>query len=138
MSRPVGGRPALPPEARREQAVNVRLTEAEAEAAAWAQAAATGGHRRVAPWVREVINASLRSPSVEEKCEYSVSRPGAGLSPQMRELVAQLRRIGVNLNQVARFANGQGEIPGYAAKLLPLVDEVLHMVRRAATEGEGE
>ncbi len=45
-------------------------------------------------------------------------------------LAVQLRRIGVNLNQLTRVANTEGELPEELARLLPKIETILDRVLR--------
>jgi hypothetical protein len=84
-----GGRPRMPPAARRRVQVNVWLTEAE-EALLGERARATG--LALSVYVRTAALAIRTAPLVEI--------PRANLA-----VVSQLQRIGNNLNQLTRLAN---------------------------------
>ncbi len=78
----------------RRRTASTRLTEQEH--AAWTAAA---GGRQLGRWIRAEISARLagRPPAPPEGGAY-------------RELMAELRKIGVNLNQIARRLNGRNPV----------------------------
>ena len=87
-------RPRLSPTARRTRTVCARLTEAEARELA-ARAASAG----------EATSVYVRRRALGEPVRHAaVQRLGA-------EERVELRRIGVNLNQIARALNAGGRVP---------------------------
>lgn len=73
----------------RQHTASTRLTEAEH--AAWVAAA---GGRQLGRWIRAEISARLAD------CQ-----PAPPAVAATRELVAEIRRIGININQIARRLN---------------------------------
>ncbi|KWX05857.1 hypothetical protein TH66_00540 [Carbonactinospora thermoautotrophica] len=120
-----GGRPLAVEGKRRTRGITVRLTDEEY--AAWERAATSAGYRQTAAWVRDVVAAALEGRALVR---------GVGLPREVLLFVAELRHLGNeiiregnNLNQVARFMNAtDGEVPKYAARLLPLVRRNQEMV----------
>lgn len=101
----------------RRHTVSTRLTEAEH--ARWAAAA---GGARLGRWVRNEIADRL------------AGRPPAATSD--RELVAAVRRVGVNINQIARRLNsGEQADPAMYAALL-LADQQLRAIQGAVLAAE--
>ena len=84
-----GGRPRMPPAARRRVQVNVWLTEAE-EAVLGERARATG----------LALSVYVRTAALAIRTAHLSEIPRANLA-----VVGQLQRIGNNLNQLTRLAN---------------------------------
>lgn len=104
----------------RRHTVSTRLTEAEH--ARWAQAAAAAGGARLGRWVRNEIADRL------------AGRPPAATSD--RELVAAVRKVGVNINQIARRLNsGEQADPAMYAALLR-ADRQLRAIQGAVLAAE--
>ena len=103
---PAVGRPRLPADRRRTKTAGVRFTAAE-----WAriERRATVAGQRPTAWVRSAVLSALSSSP-------AVSRSPTPATVEERR---ELRRIGANLNQVARRLNA-----GRDADVLAAVDEL--------------
>jgi len=123
---PVDETPAPPagPRGERTRTVAVRLTPEEH--AAWTAAAAAEGRGQMGRWVRETVTARLEN------------RPAAAQTAptdEVRQMRAELARMGSNLNQIAKALNvaalGGGPAPGTGeiARNLAAARELLGSVR---------
>lgn len=87
------GRPEKPAEEKRLFRVNVSLTSREQ-----LQWAAAAGTQKLSAWVRDVVNAQLGRAADE--------RDGrTGWADEIAAVRAELRKIGTNVNQIARALN---------------------------------
>lgn len=119
-SRGVGGSPEK--KAPRGAGLVVRLSAAEREA--WHAAARTAGYRQTARWVRSVVAARLAAGASPRPASKEVAGSG-GVSV---EVLAQLGKIGSNVNQLAHRANAAA-LSGEAFPVTVTVAEI-EAVRR--------
>lgn len=112
------------PRGERIKTVAVRLTPEEH--AAWVAAAEAEGRGQMGRWVRETVTARLQN--------RPLSAPGEQME-QVRQMRAELARMGSNLNQIAKALNiaalGGGPAPGTEdiARNLEAARELLGSVR---------
>lgn len=123
--RRAGRRSYAPGGQRRDKAVTLRVTATEWEAlraAAAARGLAVGAY---VGWVAEDLRRHRPVVSVEAMAELVEAR-------------RQLRRVGVNVNQIAAAVNSDGEIPAAAPAVLAALGRAVQRLELAADRVAGQ